>query len=640
MAKMSEETQAIIDRLKAEGDLMRNSGTNSLKSVKVELGKFNDLFGVISKNIEAQTEALGLQAKISADQLEAQRTKEQFEELQQQKREEKEKSDNSGDKYDEAAEKFIEGAEKFGNMFTLKNIAMAAGGIFVGYNLLKGFINEQTDGGFDRMINSISSIEWQEMTGTFNRAYQGIREVDFSGLANTVNTMSQSMSEINWGSVKDGVNTMATRIGEFNAWLGETGVGDIVTAVAAGGLVTAGARGAAGGIFDALGQRGGGGGLKTRLMAVPRSLAMVVAGLGLYYADDLSNWINSQIGTEEGSANAGLIEDMVNVVGVGGFSLLALLGPAVASPFGIAALIVGGTIGLAYIAKNWIERRNAENEADLLNELNQRSAEIDRLRAGGASQEEIDSLVELHQRTIDQARNATTEATRETMERSAQQIREALEANLENQEFNFARPREDMAPGIASIVGRFIEEGDTSGMGTLRDLYGRQYDEGSWLDQLFWGDREEFIKRAAGTAIDDYFGTQTTDSVPLGVRPEMRQRWQQFVDNQFRQGTGGFRNFGSGQPAMLHGTEAVVPLNSPEGRILQALYNSPADRVSGAAGGLGGNIVLNTPVTNVSAPMNMVNGGNQAAVTNVSMGGGGGGGPSLSPYGMTSGLVY
>jgi len=85
MATMSEETKAIIDRLKAEGDLMRNSGTNSLKSVKVELSKFNDLFGVISKNIEAQTEALGLQAQAASDALEAQRTKEQFEELQQKK---------------------------------------------------------------------------------------------------------------------------------------------------------------------------------------------------------------------------------------------------------------------------------------------------------------------------------------------------------------------------------------------------------------------------------------------------------------------------------------------------------------------------------------------------------------------------
>jgi hypothetical protein len=364
MANMSEETKAIIDRLKAEGDLMRNSGTNSLKSVKVELSKFNDLFGVISKNIEAQTESLGLQAQAASDALEAQRTKEQFEELQQQKRDEKEKQEESGSSTNDKIDKM---GDSITSALSLKNIAMAAGGIFVGYNLLKGFINEQTDGGFDRMINSIKNIEWQEMTGTFNRAYQGIKEVDFSGLANTVNTMSRSMSQINWTSVKDGVNTMATRIQQFNNWLGETGVGDIVSTVAAGGLVTAGARGAAGGIFGALGQRGGSGGLKGRLSAVPRSLAMVVAGLGVYYADDMANWIREQTGAEEGGANAGLIGDMVNFA-VGGVTMLSLLGPLAVTPLGIAALVVAGAVGLGIIAKNWIERRNAENERDLIAE--------------------------------------------------------------------------------------------------------------------------------------------------------------------------------------------------------------------------------------------------------------------------------
>ena len=36
----SEDTQAIIDRLKAEGDLIRNSGTNSVKSLNIKLESF------------------------------------------------------------------------------------------------------------------------------------------------------------------------------------------------------------------------------------------------------------------------------------------------------------------------------------------------------------------------------------------------------------------------------------------------------------------------------------------------------------------------------------------------------------------------------------------------------------------------
>lgn len=633
MATMSAETQAIIERLKAEGDLMRNSGTNSLKSVKVELSKFNDLFGVISKNIEAQTEALGLQTKIQGDQLESQRTKEQFEELQQQERKKEEKQ--TKEKNTDA--KIDKMSDSIASAVSLKNIALAAGGIFVGYNLLKGYINESTDGGFDRMINSIKSIKWQEMTTTFNKAATGLKEVDYLRLANTVNSMSASMSEIKWENVKDGVNIMATRIGQFNSWLGETGVGDVVTAIAAGGLVNAGARGALGGIMD---NTGGKGGLKGKLASVPRGLAMAVAGLGIYYAEDLSNWINNQIGTEEGSANAGLTKDMVNFA-VGGVTLLSLMGPLALTPVGIAALVIAGAVGLAIVGKNWIEARNKENEVELIAELRRKDEAIRNAQSGDLGQEEIDDLVALHNRTMDQVRMATSDAAKETMLKSAEQIKLALEANLKNQDFNVVNPREDMAGGIASIVGRAFE-GDTSGIQSLKDLYGRQYDEGTsgffgWMNKAFWGERDDFIKRAAGTAYKDYISENNVSSAKDMVG--YRKAWEQIVENQFAQGSGGFRNFGAGQPAILHGTEAVVPLNSPEGRILQALYNSPADRVSGAAGGSGAPIIINSPVNNVSAPVSMVHGGNQATMSSYGFGGGASSNNPMGIPGVTSGLV-
>ena len=49
---MSEETQAIINTLRAEGRLVRNTGANSIKSVKLDLGKFQDLFKTMNENIQ------------------------------------------------------------------------------------------------------------------------------------------------------------------------------------------------------------------------------------------------------------------------------------------------------------------------------------------------------------------------------------------------------------------------------------------------------------------------------------------------------------------------------------------------------------------------------------------------------------
>jgi hypothetical protein len=197
-----------------------------------------------------------------------------------------------------------------------------------------------------------------------------------------------------------------------------------------------------------------------------------------------------------------------------------------------------------------------------------------------------------------------------------------------------------MMGGIASAVEGALS-GNANSVQTLRDLYGRQYDEGTSgflgpLNRLVWGSREEFLQNAGRTAIDDYF---EANDIPFNQRGEMRNRWNQLVENQFMRGTGGFRDFGAGQPAILHGKEAVIPFDSPEGRILQSIYNSPADRVAGA--GTGSTVIVNQPVNNVTAPVNVVDGGTQTSIQ--SYGFGGGGGSSNNPMGIpgvTSGLAH
>jgi len=73
MAAVSAETQEILDRLKKEGELLRNRGKHSIKSVKVDLGKFEGVFDTIALNLAEQTEilreSLGIERDRVADEI-------------------------------------------------------------------------------------------------------------------------------------------------------------------------------------------------------------------------------------------------------------------------------------------------------------------------------------------------------------------------------------------------------------------------------------------------------------------------------------------------------------------------------------------------------------------------------------------
>ena len=82
MAELSAETAAIVERLRAEGDLVRNSGANSIRSVKIKLDRFDGLFTSIQTNIAEQTQILRQQAGIQEAAAEATRRQEDFANLQ------------------------------------------------------------------------------------------------------------------------------------------------------------------------------------------------------------------------------------------------------------------------------------------------------------------------------------------------------------------------------------------------------------------------------------------------------------------------------------------------------------------------------------------------------------------------------
>jgi hypothetical protein len=61
---MTPDTKAIVEKLTNEGLLLRNNGTNSIKSVKLELSKFNDTFKALSSSMQGITGTIQGQTKL------------------------------------------------------------------------------------------------------------------------------------------------------------------------------------------------------------------------------------------------------------------------------------------------------------------------------------------------------------------------------------------------------------------------------------------------------------------------------------------------------------------------------------------------------------------------------------------------
>ena len=190
MAELSAETTAIVERLRAEGDLVRNSGTNSIRSVKIKLDRFDGLFTSIQTNVAEQTQILRQQAGIQEAAAENQKRQEDFENLKAEQ-EVIERKDNRAAQEERDA-KLIDGMR---NAFSLKNLALGAGGAFLGYNLLKGAIDDQFNGAFSNMERSISEFNPAIIQETFNNLKTTISNMD-STLAKLNSTIAGLQTDI------------------------------------------------------------------------------------------------------------------------------------------------------------------------------------------------------------------------------------------------------------------------------------------------------------------------------------------------------------------------------------------------------------------------------------------------------------
>ena len=212
---LSPETQAIIDRLKAEGDLVRNSGTNSIRSVKFSLDRFEGIFNTISSNIAEQTDILRVQNGIAQDQAERSRNKEQFDEVSPQQTEKYDDKDTSGKLVTDSENKKInEIGDSIKSALSLKNIALAGAGIFVGYNLLKGFIDEKTGGGWTEFEKNIGPFA-RSLPETITKLQTFATELPAT-MRQTNKDLQDAMTEIrkNISDMTKEVTKLTTKMGE------------------------------------------------------------------------------------------------------------------------------------------------------------------------------------------------------------------------------------------------------------------------------------------------------------------------------------------------------------------------------------------------------------------------------------------
>lgn len=181
---ISEDTKAIISQLQSEGELIRNTGANSLREVNVRLDKFSDAFVSIAANISGNNQMLQNSQKALKEQAEYERQQRDFDDL---KRDKEVKVKEKGDLGIKEGLNDIKGALAGFSMTGLlggigKAIGIGLGAAAAG-NLLKGFVDERYDGAFTNLQNSITGIDFESIN-------KSIKDMQFA-TENLVEQMKQ-----------------------------------------------------------------------------------------------------------------------------------------------------------------------------------------------------------------------------------------------------------------------------------------------------------------------------------------------------------------------------------------------------------------------------------------------------------------
>ena len=210
---ISDQTQAIIDRLKAEGDLIRNSGTNSVRSVNLKLEKFDGLFTSINTQITEQTSIMKAQLGINQDAQEKTRTQEQFEELNNQRNTNSQQNQEARANESNINETINSMGDKISEAFSMKNLLIGGAAAFVGYNFLKGFIQQAMDDNLLGVGDFAENLKKLDI-GTFQDNIASMKGSLESAAAN-LNYFAEKVKEIVDMNLLEWGQTLLTAIGSL-----------------------------------------------------------------------------------------------------------------------------------------------------------------------------------------------------------------------------------------------------------------------------------------------------------------------------------------------------------------------------------------------------------------------------------------